>query len=381
MRKETDGRSGPPSRDCVIVEGINARGFGTVPKAVMRDPELAIEAKGIYAYLCSFAGGGQTAFPSRSTMLAELGLSKDRFYKYRNVLVDRGLVRIERRSEGNVAHPVRTNVYILSSTLPDCYRKQLTSAPPSDCDALNTAGVSPQVRNDVRKTRTTMESFPQSAGRKGRPCFQDIVETRTTNCPENKDTDEKDSPSSAIANGEGIKNSLRIDSYPTVQSKDFPLEVESEFARLSSPDRTPNRNRIRDALASYGEVRLHFPAAVIGAAWDRRQKDARESGRPARFYPQLAKWLEDPGPDGAMGMCKAEMKRREKQEAAKLSVALSLDEVYMAMREEASSLASLEHDGAISPSNERKLSEIETAMAAIRDEKASEIAAASGRIV
>ncbi|MBQ9001879.1 MAG: helix-turn-helix domain-containing protein, partial [Eggerthellaceae bacterium] len=111
------------ARDYVVVEGINARGFGTVPKAVMRDATLPVEAKGIYAYLCSFAGGGQTAFPSRATMLSELGLSKDRFYKYRAMLEERGLLRVERRSSGAVARPERTNVYILSTSMPACYRE------------------------------------------------------------------------------------------------------------------------------------------------------------------------------------------------------------------------------------------------------------------
>ena len=52
--------------DQLLVEGINCMGYGIIPKYVMLDPDLTIEAKAIYAYFCSFAGSGNTAFPSRS---------------------------------------------------------------------------------------------------------------------------------------------------------------------------------------------------------------------------------------------------------------------------------------------------------------------------
>mgnify|MGYP000117607350 CR=1 FL=1 len=72
---------------------IFADGYGIIPKMVMQDPELHIEAKAIYAYLCSFAGQGDTAFPSVKKMCRDLGISKDRYYKYIKELVDRGYIR------------------------------------------------------------------------------------------------------------------------------------------------------------------------------------------------------------------------------------------------------------------------------------------------
>jgi predicted transcriptional regulator len=33
-----------------------AKGFGQVSNEVMRDPELSLKDKGLYAYLCTFAG-------------------------------------------------------------------------------------------------------------------------------------------------------------------------------------------------------------------------------------------------------------------------------------------------------------------------------------
>ena len=64
------------------VEGINFKGFGILPKYVMLDDSLSIEAKSIYAYLCSYAGNGSTSFPSRDTILRELGIGKDAYYNH-----------------------------------------------------------------------------------------------------------------------------------------------------------------------------------------------------------------------------------------------------------------------------------------------------------
>lgn len=82
--------------DILRVEGIMAQGYGLNPKIVMRDKRLDLEAKAIYGYLSSFAGGGNQAFPSRDIMLDELKISKDRYYKYIKQLVAVDYIRIER---------------------------------------------------------------------------------------------------------------------------------------------------------------------------------------------------------------------------------------------------------------------------------------------
>ena len=42
--------------DLLKFEGIECKGFGVLPKFVMRDVDLGIGAKGLYAYYCSLAG-------------------------------------------------------------------------------------------------------------------------------------------------------------------------------------------------------------------------------------------------------------------------------------------------------------------------------------
>lgn len=87
--------------DILRVEGIMAQGYGINPKLIMRDKRLTPEAKAIYSYIASFAGGGNQAFPSREIMLSELQMSKDRYYKHLKYLTDADYIRIERTKGRN----------------------------------------------------------------------------------------------------------------------------------------------------------------------------------------------------------------------------------------------------------------------------------------
>ena len=70
----------------LVFDNIFSRGYGFSPQVLTRIPQLSIEAKGLYSYFSSFAGQGGVAFPSTSTILAEMNISKNRFYKYRSEL-------------------------------------------------------------------------------------------------------------------------------------------------------------------------------------------------------------------------------------------------------------------------------------------------------
>lgn len=79
----------------IQINGIMSQGYGFSPKMVMRDKRLTIEAKAIYAYMSSFAGAGLTAFPTVELQLAELGISKNRYYKHRKLLEDLGYITVK----------------------------------------------------------------------------------------------------------------------------------------------------------------------------------------------------------------------------------------------------------------------------------------------
>ena len=64
-----------------------------------------------------------------------------------------------------------------------------------------------------------------------------------------------------------------------------------------------NRNLIRDGKRPYlALLALGYSVAEIQYAWDRRQGAAKRAGRGPRYYPQLKKWLESDGDDGARSM-------------------------------------------------------------------------------
>lgn len=85
----------------IYSDGILMSGYGLSPRVVMGNPNISFSAKGLYAYLQSFAGSSGKAFPRLSTILAETGLSKKTYYKYRDELTNLGLVRVKTKQTRN----------------------------------------------------------------------------------------------------------------------------------------------------------------------------------------------------------------------------------------------------------------------------------------
>lgn len=99
------------SQDTLQVTDIFSQGYGLAPKLVMKDKALSIEAKAIYAYLASYSGAGKTSFPSVSLVCGDLGISRQRFNKYRKQLEDAGLLTVTQvKNKGVFSH----NVYTLN---------------------------------------------------------------------------------------------------------------------------------------------------------------------------------------------------------------------------------------------------------------------------
>ena len=90
----------------------NNMGWGIIHKNLMVDTDLSIEAKGIFAYLVTYAGNGNTAFPSRDLICYHLGIGKDRYYRHMKSLQEKGYVTIQqtKSEDGRFNH----NIYILN---------------------------------------------------------------------------------------------------------------------------------------------------------------------------------------------------------------------------------------------------------------------------
>ena len=100
--------------DLLRIEGIGCKGYGIIPKYVMLDTDLSIEAKSIYAYLCSYSGSGTTAFPGREKILYDLQIGKRSFYAHFKQLKDQGYITIT-QSKDKETNQFGNNIYTLVS--------------------------------------------------------------------------------------------------------------------------------------------------------------------------------------------------------------------------------------------------------------------------
>lgn len=104
-------------KDLLKVEGINFKGFGVIPKLIMFDRILSLEAKAIYAYFASYAGNGTSSFPGRDYILKQLNMSKDAYYGHYNLLIDQGYIKVEKNKTDNGSFA--NNIYTLVSNPPN----------------------------------------------------------------------------------------------------------------------------------------------------------------------------------------------------------------------------------------------------------------------
>ena len=102
--------------------GINANGFGMIPKIIMCDEHLNITTKALLAFFYSLAASGACAFPQRSIILNSLNISKDTYYKALNLAVERGYITIKSRRSKNGRFNV--NNYVLEDKPQPCPKNQ-----------------------------------------------------------------------------------------------------------------------------------------------------------------------------------------------------------------------------------------------------------------
>ena len=80
-------------------KGIYKKGYGTIAKKVMKDKNLNIISKAIYAYICSYAGKGKDAFPSQKLISNDLGINIGTLAKYTQELKDSGYITVKGHKE------------------------------------------------------------------------------------------------------------------------------------------------------------------------------------------------------------------------------------------------------------------------------------------
>src|SRR5699024_5169668 len=78
--------------------------YGIAPRTIMRDSNLSIEAKVIFCYFRMLAGASGKAWPKRETILNDLAVGKNRYYKHANTLIKQGLITVEQENGKNIYH-------------------------------------------------------------------------------------------------------------------------------------------------------------------------------------------------------------------------------------------------------------------------------------
>lgn len=188
-------------RDILRVQGVKAKGFGIIPKMVMLDRKLTIEAKAIYAYFCSYAGAGDTVFPTRDKICEDLGIGKTRFYKHFQLLLDFGYIEVEqiRDERGKFKH----NIYTLTD-------KPVPKIVDNSTDNIVDKG----------------------SDKKDVPCPQnDDTDKNKVNsafhpCPQNRDTDNRDTDNEDTNNNNLLYNQQSFIKETVSQSKSMTDKTE-----------------------------------------------------------------------------------------------------------------------------------------------------------
>ena len=79
-----------------------AKGFGQVSNEIMRDPELSLKDKGLYAYLCTFAGSQTNELiVSVYRMADECGTSPSTIKRSIETLQSKGIINRVYMGKGN----------------------------------------------------------------------------------------------------------------------------------------------------------------------------------------------------------------------------------------------------------------------------------------
>ena len=92
---------------------LQSYGYGIVSQLPMKDRELSIQAKGVYAYLVSCAGNDKQTYPTQEKMCYDLKIGKvDTLKKYIKQIQARGYIKIVKTKKGNLHY---RNVYLIAT--------------------------------------------------------------------------------------------------------------------------------------------------------------------------------------------------------------------------------------------------------------------------
>ena len=174
------------------MDGVMSKGYGTIPKLVMQHESLSVEAKAIYAYLASYAGAGDTAYPSVSIMCKHLGMSRDRFYRHRKALLENDFIRITKnQNEGGWSNNLYTVVSVPQPQNKDTQNTYTQNKDTQNKDTINNSSINNSINNNSKENTSAKLTedfeklwnlYPNKQGKKkAKSSYERAIKNGTTN--------------------------------------------------------------------------------------------------------------------------------------------------------------------------------------------------------
>ena len=76
------------------------KGFGQVSKTVIHDPNISLQEKALYSYLCTYAGPDNSLYVGVDRMAEECGNTQSTIIRILGKLEKKGIIRRESRGSG-----------------------------------------------------------------------------------------------------------------------------------------------------------------------------------------------------------------------------------------------------------------------------------------
>ncbi|MDT2808356.1 conserved phage C-terminal domain-containing protein [Vagococcus lutrae] len=160
------------SQNFLATSELFSKGYGFIPKVVMIDTDLTVEAKAIYGYLASYSGAGMSSYPSTKLMLKHLNMSRDRYFKHRKQLIEKGYITIKKeRKNGDFCN----NIYILNSEPTACTRNTTTQNATTQNTTTNS------ISSNSNSNNSNSENNLLSGKAEPRIPFKEIVDNKKEN--------------------------------------------------------------------------------------------------------------------------------------------------------------------------------------------------------
>lgn len=358
--------------DVLVVQGVNAKGYGTIALSAMTDRRLSVESKAIYAYLCAYTGRGATCYPSVSTICQDLGVSQKRYYKFFAPLKDLGYVSTAQGVREGSAY--RHNVYTIN---------QVVSAPrspgfgPAPESPESSAAAEPQVNGAGRFDHARFEGGGPDCGKlgnveksaakpqvNGAGRFGHVQIDHTNNKPygfkelkdlkTHKGLEDLDLPGedSQVAPGPIARIAPEAPppapvppsggACPETEGGDLPAQetdralTEAEYLDLAELCASAvNDNGNGYARRPYASlVDDGYAAGEIAAAWRSRQNDCSARACAPEFYPNLAEFLRSTASRGARRTIDAARSRAAKKARSEAALRAEKEAVRATERRE-----------------------------------------------